>query len=513
MITRRQLAPALIGLTVKAERRIQGGFVFESEDRGHRIRDRVRFASPKQKQRIPVVVIGGGMAGLSAAWWMDRNGFRDFVVLEMEPQAGGNSRWGENDISAFPWAAHYVPVPGEDAHLVRELFTELGLYRDGEWNERWLCHTPQERLFLHGRWQDGIEPHVGMKRDDIADFDRFFARIREFRASGRFTIPMDTGVSRATPAERALDQLTMGEWMRREGLTSPYLRWLVDYSCRDDYGTSVDAVNAWVGVHYFASRPADDKGPLTWPEGNGWILRRLMTKLGGSVRNNSMVFRCEQQGQRWRVLTENCEYECDAVIWAAPSFLAQWVVAPAPVRWPLDSSPWLVANLTLDRWPQEPQGGEPAWDNVIYDSPGLGYVVATHQNVRQHQPKTVWTYYRALSEGNATDQRRVLLGGDWSWWSEKIFADLERAHPDIRACVQRLDIFRIGHAMPRPVPGSIFHPERLRRTKPTGSFVYANSDLSGLSLFEEAQYRGVTAARHVLSWVGGARKASSTGTR
>ena len=68
------------------------------------------------------------MAGLSAAWRLDKRGFRDFVLLEMEPQTGGNSRWGQNDITAFPWAAHYVPVPDGRA-LVRELFEELGVLK------------------------------------------------------------------------------------------------------------------------------------------------------------------------------------------------------------------------------------------------------------------------------------------------------------------------------------------------------------------------------------------------
>ena len=67
------------------------------------------------------------MAGLSAAWHLDKRGFRDFVLLEMEPHAGGNSRWGENEISRFPWAAHYVPVPAKGESLVRELFEELGV--------------------------------------------------------------------------------------------------------------------------------------------------------------------------------------------------------------------------------------------------------------------------------------------------------------------------------------------------------------------------------------------------
>jgi len=135
---------------------------------------------------------------------------------------------------------------------------------------------------------------------------------------------------------------------------------------------------------------------------------------------------------------------------------------------------------------------------VIYNSTSLGYVVATHQSLKTYQPQTVWTWYMALADGNAADQRRLLLGSDWSYWKERVLADLERAHRDIRQCVSRIDVFRIGHAMPRPLPGAIFNSERLRRTRHSGTLVYANCDLSGLSLFEEAQYRGVSAADHVL---------------
>jgi len=29
-----------------------------------------------------------------------------------------------------------------------------------------------------------------------------------------------------------------------------YLRWYVDYGCRDDYGAPASATSAWAGVHY-----------------------------------------------------------------------------------------------------------------------------------------------------------------------------------------------------------------------------------------------------------------------
>src|SRR5579863_1304165 len=193
MHRRQFLSAALVGLTAKAERRISGSFVNESFPLGHKLRDHQPFTSAKQIQKIPIVIVGGGIAGLSAAWRLTKRNFHDFVLLEMEPQPGGNSRWGQNEITAFPWAAHYVPVPGPRATLVRELFTELGVLQDGIWNERQLCFAPQERLFLHGRWQEGIEPEAEASSRDREDYRRFNDLIAGFRATGDFTIPMAIG--------------------------------------------------------------------------------------------------------------------------------------------------------------------------------------------------------------------------------------------------------------------------------------------------------------------------------
>lgn len=285
----------------------------------------------------------------------------------------------------------------------------------------------------------------------------------------------------------------MAAWLQREGFDSPWLRWLVDYACRDDYGAMASEVSAWAGLHYFAAREADDPGPLTWPEGNGWIVRRLLERLGERVRPNSVVYRIERNGQRWRVVTPSTAWTADAVIVAAPSLVASRIVegaTPSSVVY----SPWITANVTLDRWPRE-TSFPPAWDNVIFDSPGLGYVIATHQQLRRYVPRTVWTYYWALAEMTPSAARTWLLSATWSDLRDRILADLSRAHPDIADCVARIDIWRIGHAMVRPTPGFLAAPTRQSRAADVQArLFYAHSDVSGLPLFEEAQYRGVAAA-------------------
>jgi len=478
-------APALVGLTAKAERRIDGQFVNDGFPLGHRLRDHAAFAAPKRSQKIGIVIAGGGIAGLTAAWRLHKKGFRDFVVLEMEPDAGGNSRWGQNEITAYPWAAHYVPVPGPHETLARELFEDLGVFADGKWDERRLCFSPQERLFLHGRWQEGIEPETATTDRDREDYRRFQSMIDERRASQEFTIPMARG---AKPS--ALDQMSMRQWMDANRFTSPYLNWYIDYACRDDYGALASETSAWAGIHYFASREPEEKGPLVWPEGNGWIVRQLTERLKPFIHTSSPVYRISGN----RVLTEGTEYIAERIVFAAPTFLAPYIVEGA-ANPGFVYSPWLTANLTLDRVPSE----DTAWDNVIYDSPALGYVNATHMSLKSQIDRTVWTFYWALAHKPPAEMRKLLLEKDWMYWREAILHDLSRAHPNIRDCVSRIDIMRIGHAMRRPVPGFLgevdFQPKK-------GPLIYANSDLSGFSIFEEAQYRGVTAAERALREIG-----------
>ena len=77
--------------------------------------------------------------------------------------------------------------------------------------------------------------------------------------------------------------------------------------------------------------------------------------------------------------------EAEHAVWAAPLRFAGRALpgGDTGLREALaafDYAPWLVANLTLDEAPRDRHGAPLAWDNVLYDSAALGYVVATHQS-------------------------------------------------------------------------------------------------------------------------------------
>jgi len=491
---------------------------------GHKLRDGGIPASTAS-ERVPVLIAGAGIAGLSAAWWLQRNGRSDFLLLEGEPETGGNSRSGKNTVSAYPWSAHYLPIPGAEAVYTRLLLSELGVLKGDpaalkpEYEERYLCAAPEERLFIHGRWQEGLSPQHGVPSSERTDFARFDDLTRSWRNKlGRdgkraFAVPM--ALSSQDPAILALDRQSMHDWLLANNLKSQPLHWYVNYACRDDYGTDYRQTSAWAGLHYFCARNgeavnAEHETVLTWPEGNGWLAQRLAAKVAPQTRTGHWVWRIgSENGKAWADVylpqeNRSVRYHTDQLIWAGPVFQLPyvWPQAPEALRQQARAysyAPWLIANITLNAPPASDGGAEMAWDNVLYDSPGLGYVLATHQNLSVHKGPTVLTYYRALSDRVPMLARAELFTAQYGGLAQQVFDDLRPAHPDLPELASRCDIWRNGHAMARPTVGFVHGAARqaFASLKP-GPILLAHADLSGFSLFEEAQYRGVMAAQAVL---------------
>lgn len=503
---------------------LEGKLLGASVQIGHRLRDG-RFPAPQSERSTAVVIVGGGISGLSAGWKLAKAGVDDFEILELEPECGGNSRYGESSVSRYPWGAHYVPRPSKESRAVRELFEECGIiegYASGtpKIREEYLCFSPQERLYLHGRWQEGLLPTVGATAKDLDEYARFRGLLRSYHdrrgADGRraFAIPME--LSTRDPDVLALDRLSIRDFLAERGFRSAGLHWYVDYACRDDFGCRSSDVSAWAGIHYFASRggeSGDESALITWPEGNGWLVEWLRRRLAARLRVNALVYRIS--AERSRVIVDAFDPRAERsvritaghVIFAAPKHTLRFLFADAAADQlrllaEFQYAPWMVANLTLRRFPVERTGPPISWDNVIYDSPSLGYVVATHQSLRTHLADTVFTYYHPLAGSRPDEERRRLLETSWSDWAELILRDLSKPHPEIRDLVTRLDVFRWGHAMVRPRPGFLWGEARRRAAEPIGRVHFAHSDLSGFSIFEEAQYRGVLAAEQVLAEMG-----------
>ena len=495
---------------------VAGGFVDTGHTHAHMLRT-ATWPAPTKVHRTGVLIAGGGVAGLAAARALRLQGLEDFVLLELESSAGGNSRSADVQGIACPLGAHYLPVPGDAATDVQNLLEELGLRQrvSGRWviDERHLCHSPQERLFINGQWQDGLLPVQDISAHTQADYHSFAQQVQAAARAERFQIPIAKTPLRQQG--RALDAINFKAWLNQNQLTSAELHWYLDYCCRDDYGAGIDSVSAWAGLHYFASRhgfsapggePSAEQGAgvLTWPQGNGWLTQRLARPLGERLLTGRMVCRIavgkhgvtvdafdthSQTVERWQAA------QC---IVALPLFVAARVLEAAPpallaAAAALRYAPWLVANIHLKAALHDRPGAAPSWDNVVCGATsGLGYVDAMHQSLATVPSTTVLTHYRAF--GIAPAARKNLYEQPWTHWRDTVLAELSVPHPDVLGKVTQIDVMRYGHAMSVPVPGIRNHTAlaALQTSQSGQRLHFAHSDLSGYSVFEEAFSHGHT---------------------
>ena len=513
-------------------------------ERGHALRDLLAqgpLPAPTLVRRAQVIIAGGGVAGLAAARSLRLAGVHDFALLELEDTPGGNSRAGAVNGVACPLGAHYLPVPGDHAPEVQDLLEELGLRQRvaGRWqyDERHLCHSPQERLYFEREWQEGLLPVQGVGEATLEQYRRFSQAVGAASRAARFTMPQFAALDAKTglaPAHQALDAMTFEAWLQQQGLDDAHLRWYLDYCCRDDYGAGMARVSAWAGLHYFASRHGfhapgeavaeDREGVLTWPEGNGWLTQQLAAPLRaqGQLQTGTSVLRIAETRrgvevdafnhhsgnvERWqapRCIVALPVFVAARVVQNPPAFLAQ---AAQRLQW----APWAVTNIHLNAPLADRPGAAPAWDNVIYGDSnpgGLGYVDASHQKLDPRPRPTVLTYYQAL--GDVADARQQLATQGAEHWGRAALAALAGPHPDVLQHATRVQVTRYGHAMSIPVPGVqtflsqiglqappgkrklLLNGERQRAlpTPATARLAFAHSDWSGYSVFEEAFTRG-----------------------
>ena len=514
-------APAILSGCARPDdwrTRVDGRWIGDNAVLGHRVRDAA--ANPPagaRARRCDVLVVGSGIAGLSAARALQRAGIADFAVLELEDDPGGNSRGHAMHGLRCPLGAHYLPLPGPFSGDIQDWLVDIGLAQRAstglKWDERQLCHSPQERLFFNGRWQDGLLPNVPRDSATQAQYRLLAKAIGE---AGKIVFALPTARGPWTPAHAALDAITAAQWLHDQGITDALVLAYLDYCCRDDYGAGTATVSAWALVHYFASRhgftaPGDDSNDrdpvLTWPDGNAPLMQALRRPFADRVLTGRAVFRVDEglhEVTAWAFAGDDVErWSARHVVVATPLFIAAHVLSAPPaalaaVARQQRRAPWMVANLRLDALPLDRVGAPLSWDNVIHGSPSLGYVDAQHQSLARVVGERLLTAYWAFAD---TDRKR-LLQMPWQDATQLILDDLRVVHPDLSERLLQVDIVRHGHAMAIPTPGLRSSAALAAVADSASRLSFAHADLSAYSVFEEAFTRGDAAGRRVAQALG-----------
>ncbi len=480
---------------------------------GHRLWAK-DFPKPTEIISTKYLVVGSGISGLSACRYFKQNGIEDFQLLELENNVGGNSRNGENRFSKFPLGAHYLPLPNkEDTELIsflEECQLIKGYTEQGEpiFDDYHLTFPQEGRLFFKNSWQNDLVPKVGISEETIDEFEIFFSTMESYKNKkdrfGKYWF--DIPLYKSSDEAKELDNLIFSDWLVNNNFTSQELLWFLDYSCRDDYGLGIKYVSAWAGIHYFAGRKNNFSSKkdqvFTWPEGNSWLTKKLSQFTKDKTSTKNLVYDVTVSEAGVEVLSYDDErkisklYKAEKVLFATPQFINNRIFKDRKIK-NFNYVPWLLATLTL----KNEFGGaeEISWDNVIYGAEGLGYINDKHQNLEQNISEKVITYYRSFSTSDCAKARKDLYKLNEEQLKKIILDDLKIAHPEIENFILEIDFHKIGHAMIAPVPNQIFgETSEKARENIDGKIFFAHTDLSGISIFEEAFHQGIRAAKQMI---------------
>lgn len=513
-------APFLYNCNGSKKHSIQINTAGANSNVGHLLRTN-QFPEPNEHLKVGTLIVGGGVSGLSAARWLNKQNENNFLMLEMDEQVGGNSKGGKNKVSEYPYGAHYLPIPNTDnsdlidfleEHRIITHYNNEGLPHYDPYN---VCFAPHERLHYKGTWHDDLPPKEGISELDKKELKRFSEAMQSYRIKiGKdnkraFAIPLENSSSDEEFA--ALDNMSMNDYLKMNGYQSEFIYWYLDYCCKDDFGTPIKNTSAWAAIHYFASRNGNAANAsayelLTWPEGNYFLIKKLREALIPHIKTGQLVYHIEEKNnvvycKTYEVKTQkSVVYECQNLILATPQYVNKKLLPnTSEVNWnEFKYYPWLVANITIIN--KQSLDGEAvvSWDNVIYQSKSLGYVNACHQTIEQHTSKTVLTYYYNFSENSPKHERETMYKRDEKYWKDFIIEDLKIAHPEIEANIESIELQQWGHGMISPSVGFRHSASRNLLEKGKGRIQFAHSDISGISIFEQAFYRGIVAAKRTL---------------
>jgi len=437
---------------------------------------------PKPEWRVEVAVVGGGLAGLTAAAMLDD---LDLIVLEREAEPGGNAKAGVwRGIDYALGSAYFVDISEQYGKFYEKL--GLALRPVTEPVDSMLTGAPHSPDALRGALR------------------RPFAQLRKhlagIAASPDFPrIPIEEG----TAAALALDSISFLDYLQRQHI-DPALFGLIDAYCYSSLGASASAISAYAGINFYSEIAA----PIyAFPGGNAVLARAMAGRVeragGGRLVTAAAVFAVEpaEDGLSrvgWFDAAKPGEPRCIAARWvvvAAPFFFAGRILRgikpeAAAAMTGLRQGSYLVANCCF-----EGQVTAPAYDSwtpgnpVFTDVIDAAAVLPAGARPATHGVLTVYAPFRDPAQG-----RTLLLEGDRAALANPIAAGLQRFLPDTLsgARLTEVRLTRWGHQHMIAQPGTVARMRRL--PKRFGNVLLAHSDGQGMPAVESAIAEGLRAA-------------------
>jgi monoamine oxidase len=424
----------------------------------HQVRDLFTFDLPLVSAAHDLVIIGGGMSGLTAAYLSPN---LDWLLLEKEPHFGGNAYMMDFHGAAYGTGSAFVESP-----VAAEMAIQLGL--------KPLAIDNWDGSFIQGEyvpdtWGDGLDrlPYPPRVRESFKKFRKTMLAIDVDKRA------------------RELDNTPFSKFL--EGYAPEIKQWFDTYG-PSNWGALSGETSSMVAIDELQALGGEKRKDerSTWPGGLGALSKRLVEKLQATGKERMLtgatiiavrpqrnaVHVSYMQGGRLTTVAAK------VVIMATPKFMTARIVQGLPQAQRLAMqkiryAPYCVINLIYDK--------------VVFDEgydtwcPGYSFtdfIVADwtiRNSVGYKRAYNILTCYTPMRE----TERGVLLTDEGARnLARRVLADMKRVLGKPDADPLEVHIYRRGHPMYMATPGNHTSVLPLAR-RPVDRIFFANTDSIG----------------------------------
>jgi len=425
----------------------------------HQVRDGKVFTRPPASARHDVVIVGGGVSGLAAAYRLQH---RDFLLLEKEPHWGGNAYAMEYEGSVYGTGSAFLTKDEYAYHFAKEIGLEP------------LPVNSPDATIIHGElvldtWGEGLDklPYAAPVRESFKKLKKEMLAIDvEKRGKEIFNQPLSDFL-KGYPEElrQWWDNFGPSNWGATSGDTAA--------------GIAIEALQEMVEE----SRTEDR---YTWPGGLGALTKKLAELLQPKYKDRmqtgattvAVVSEKDEVQVTYMLGGELKTVAAKAVIMATPKFITRRIVGELPDKQSdamqqIRYIPYPVVNLIFDK-PVFNHGYD-TWcpGNSFTDVVVADWVIQKRPGYQQKF--NILSCYTPLKE----QQRSQLLNEAGARQiAANVLSDFQKLMPALNVDPVEVHIYRRGHPLYMTTPGLYTQVQPLAR-HPMDRVFFANTDSEG----------------------------------